>query len=191
MAIIKSNSALVAFDNNVFLKQNEFTFLTFLQSFQLSVSPKRLNQKSLGSSSLIRNQFVKPDVTLDLTFMQSNNFNNEILFGFKKILSANTYESFAKDLIIPRIGKIFKNNSANIIFSENKNDLLSDFQDRNFTSSSPLDSNFLQKYITITLGNLFLKSGIVCVNSCNFGNVADDKTILGILFFFQFLLIIL
>ena len=53
---------------------------------------------------------------------------------------------------------------------------------------------FIKNYepdVDLLSGNLYLKSAIVSVNSCILGKVAEDNTKLGIIFCFQFFLIIL
>ena len=154
MAIIKSNSALISFDDSAYLQENNFTFLTYIQSFDLSIESKRLNHKSLGKDSLIRKQFVKPQINLNINYLQSNNFNNELLFGFTKILSASTKESFAKKLI----NNSFFNKSANIIFSDLGGDLIEDFKTISFGSGSSYSQAIIDKYVTIAFNKLFLNS---------------------------------
>jgi hypothetical protein len=156
MAIIKSNSSLVAFDTSIFKNRNEFSFLTYLQSFEITTSAKRTNHKSLGKDELIRKQFVKPDVVLNLTFLQSNELTNEILFGFNKILQESTLSSFAENFLIKKPldsnGSnidIFSNYSAFAIFNEkDSQDLLLKINNEDFN----------EDMITMSLGNLFINS---------------------------------
>ena len=98
MSILKSNSALIAFDNSSLSNPNEFSFLNYVQSFSLNNTSNRLNQKYLGSSTLNKTQFVQPEVDLSIKYIQKNDFFNEKLFGFNIILNDQEYTSIAKIL---------------------------------------------------------------------------------------------
>ena len=156
MAIIKSNSSLVAFDASFFYNDNKFVFLNYIQSFEITTSTKRTNHKSLGKDVLIRKQFVKPDIVLNLTFLQSNSLVNEVLFGFNKILKESQLSSFAQNFLTGRglyqygfNNGVFSNRSAFAIFNEkDSEDLLLKINNEDFN----------EDMITMSLGNLFINS---------------------------------
>lgn len=165
MAIIKSNSSLVAFDSRVLYDGWNYDFLDYVQSFKLTTNPKRTNNKFLSNSNLIRKQFVKPEVLLELSYLQTNNFNNEKVFGFSKIYNETEKVSFASKLIsfasvqgsslfdVP-----FSNNTAYVLFSELNEDIVEIFYRLNLSAISVPDPNLMSKIISISLGNLFLNS---------------------------------
>jgi hypothetical protein len=148
MPIIKSNSALVAFDSSAYNDLDTFVFLNYIQSFSLNISSKRINHKSLGSDSLIRRQFVKPAVELNLSYFQEKGLSNETIFGFYKIITGGYQASFARSLINFSSNKGFSNRSAVVIFSDTPEDLILKI------NSGGFDSNF----ITLSVGNLFINS---------------------------------
>jgi hypothetical protein len=149
MPIIKSNSALVAFDGSAYNDSNRFIFLNYIQNFSLAIESKRINHKSLGSDFLIRRQFVKPSVELNLSFLQEKSLSNESIFGFNSIISQTTPETFAKNLInFNNSFNEFFNKSALIIFSEDSEDLILKINNSNFNSN----------LITLSIGNLFINS---------------------------------
>lgn len=149
MAIIRSNNALVAFDYSNYYIFNNFEFLSYIQSFEVNFSSKRINHKSLGASESVRSQFVKPEILLNINFLQKNNLSNEILFGFNKILNENTYESFAKRLFLDSSTQLpFLNSNAFVIFNDkNSLDLI-----------SKIKNNKIDDSIVMSLGNLFINS---------------------------------
>jgi hypothetical protein len=161
MAIIKSNSALIGFDHK-FQNYNYYSFLDYVQSFNISTSTKRTNNKFLSKDNLIRKQFVKPEVVLDLTYFQTNNFLNERLFGFLKILNINTQLSVASKIIEDPLFTVgtttvpFKNDYAYILLSELNEDLLETFL-RLFLKGYDV-AEMTNKIISISLGNLFINS---------------------------------
>jgi hypothetical protein len=145
MSILKSNSALIAFDNSSLSNVNEFSFLNYVQSFSLNNSSNRLNQKYLGSSTLNKTQFVQPEVDLNIRYIQKNDFFNEKLFGFNVILGIQEYTSIAKNLAFNN----FFNKNAFILFND---ELYNDVAYQLF------DGNFNSNMLSIAIGNLFLNS---------------------------------
>ena len=150
MPLIRSSSSIVAFDTSAFKKANDFVFLNLVQYFDFSVSTKRIAQKSLGSDVVLRNQFVKPDITLNINFYQTIDMLNEVLFGFNKIVSEQTFSSFAKNFLNSTdVDQAFFNKSAFAIFNEKiDEDIIYKVR----------DTNFNETMITVSFGNLFLNS---------------------------------
>lgn len=114
MSIIKSNSALIAFDQGYVDKLDEFIFLNFLQSLSFDIKTNRIDSKHIGQSKSLVNQFVEPEISLNINFLQRKDFLNESLFGL--ILSPNSIEkqSFFKKIIQNN----FFNKNAFILFNE-------------------------------------------------------------------------
>lgn len=153
MALIRSNSALVAFDGSIFSKYEDFIFLDYIQSFEIDVTSKRVNDKFLGEVYKPKKQFVKPQVVLNMNFLQTNNMSNELLFGFTKILKETSLVTFV-DTLNPvsyqgALKEPFFNKSAFVIFDEfGNNDLIAKI----------INNNFNQNMITVSLGNLYINS---------------------------------
>ena len=167
MAIIKSNSALIAFDGAATYDSTSYNFLDYIQSFKLTTTTKRTNNKFLSKSDSIKKQFTKPEVLLELSYFQTNNFNNEKLFGFSKIYNAADKVSFASKLIsFPLIENSsvlnapFSNKIAYALFSELNTDIIDIFSSINDYGLVPYPINYkaINGIISMSLGNLFLNS---------------------------------
>jgi hypothetical protein len=82
MAITKSNSVLIAFDNSTFHELQTIDYLSFVQSISFNFESSSLNLKSIGQQKTITNQYVKPEITFNIEYLQHMDFFNENLFGF-------------------------------------------------------------------------------------------------------------
>ena len=101
----KSNSILIGFDANAFNADiNNFNFLNLVQSFSFDVNLKNSNQKFLGSSETIRDQYTTPEVNFNLSYIQRVDFFNEFAFGFniysKESSKANIAKKFEKGFVL-------------------------------------------------------------------------------------------
>ena len=140
MSLIKSNSALVAFDQTIFSNKKSFVFLNFIQSLSFEISSNRIKSKHIGSATSTVNQFTNPEINLNLTFLQSKDFFNERIFGMN--FSSVTYGSqyFFKNLL-----NEFYNTNCFILFNDvNANDLIY--------------SNIKSLMSSVSIGNLYLNS---------------------------------
>lgn len=140
MPLIKSNSALIAFDETSFSSSTNFNFISYMQSMSLDIKINRINSKHIGNSKSLVNQFVEPEITLNLNMLHTKDFFNEMLFGFS--FSSSIYdETFLIDKIISN----FYNKNSFILFSEIQgNDLIY--------------SNLNSSMNSISLGNLFIEN---------------------------------
>jgi hypothetical protein len=141
MPLIKSNSALLGFDLSGFENPESFVLINYLQSLSLDVKVNRLNNKSIGNSEAITNQFVEPEITLSLNFLQAKDFLNEMIFGFE-FSSSISDEKFL-------INKLFNNSFCNL----NSFILFSDIQGNDLIYSSLNNS-----MSSISIGNLYLEN---------------------------------
>jgi hypothetical protein len=141
MPLIKSNSALVAFDETNFADSNKFSFISYLQSLSLDVKVNRINNKNIGSSEAVVNQFVEPEITLSLNLLQTKDFFNEMLFGFE------FSSSISDDRFL--IKKLFNDN----FYSINSFILFSNIQGNDLIYSSLNNS-----MSSLSIGNLYLES---------------------------------
>lgn len=145
VSLFKSNSTLIAFDNSKSSSTEEFSFLNFIQSFCISNETNRLNEKYISSSTLNKSQFVEPEINLNITYLQKNDFYNEKLFGFNINPDTETNESTAKNLIKNN----FFNKNAFILLS---NDFYRDI------ACDIFNEGFNCNMTAISIGNLFLNS---------------------------------
>jgi hypothetical protein len=136
MSLIKSNSALVAFTKAGNNQNSKFIFLHFIQSMSLDIKTNRINSKHIGSSKALTNQFVEPDVNLNITFLNTKDFFNEFLFGF----------NFGQ-------GSALKNIINLENFHKNSLILLNDIDDQDLIDNG---SKSLKYYASI--GNLYLEN---------------------------------
>ena len=83
MSLIKSNSSLIGFNDYHVYGSNRYEFLQYVQSLSLNIDTNRIEQKSIGEEFAENHQYVFPDVSLDINYIQQNTFFNELLFGFK------------------------------------------------------------------------------------------------------------
>lgn len=144
MSIIKSNSALVVFEDTKLNPESKFNVLNFLQSISINTSTKRLNQKYIGDKKINQTQFVKPEIELSFSYLHRIDFLNEILFGFEVNLGQLVNKSFAHNLI-----NNFSNSGAFI--------LLSNLQDEDLVFQI-VNNNYNTNMIAMSFGNLFLNS---------------------------------
>lgn len=140
MSLIKSNSALVAFDETIFSKNETFSFLNFVQSISFDVESNRIRSKHIGSSSSIVNQFTDPEVNLNITYLQRKDFLNDNLFGFIFSSSLQDSEYYFNNII-----DNFSNANSFILF----NDIF---------GSDLIYSTINSSTYSVSIGNLFLNS---------------------------------
>lgn len=141
MPIIKSNSALIAFDETYFRNLDRFTFISYVQSLSLDINTNRINNKSIGNSKTLVNQFTEPEINLTLNLLQTKDFLNEMLFGF----DFSTMLTDDRFLIKKLINDDFYNVNSFILFS--------DIQGNDLKYSS-LNSSMS----SISIGKLYLNS---------------------------------
>jgi hypothetical protein len=140
MSLIKSNSALVAFDEKVFSNSEKFIFLNFIQSISFDISSNRIKSKHIGSATSLVNQFTNPEVNLNLTFLQRKDFLNEMLFGMNFASTDSESQYFFKNLV-----NNFYNLNCFILFNDiNANDLIY--------------SNINSSMSSVSIGNLYLNN---------------------------------
>jgi hypothetical protein len=127
MSLIKSNSALVAFsrDESLF-SNNKFNFLHLVQSISLDVSTSRINLKQIGSSTSLTDQFVNPEIKLDISFLNTKEFFNELVFGLD--VASKSTESIFKYIINGYYTKdcfiLFNNTEGNDLLYSQPNNLM-------------------------------------------------------------------
>jgi dimeric dUTPase (all-alpha-NTP-PPase superfamily) len=138
MNLIKSNTALVALSKAGIYVCPKHVFLHFVQSLSLDIDTNRVNLKHIGSSNTLTDQFTEPDVNLNLTFLSTKDFFNEILLGFRFAQGGQGVNSL-QDLCDGDYNKY-----ALILFDDNKNIDLINWNFSNLT------------YVSI--GNLYLKN---------------------------------
>jgi len=141
MSIIKSNSALIAFDKSFVGDDSDFQFLKFIQSLSFDIKTNRINSKHIGSSTSITNQFTQPEVGLNISFLHSRDFLNEFLFGCYFSAGADDDKSF--------FNKVIKNG----FFNKNSFILFNDIQGYDL-----IYSNLNSSMNSISIGNLFLNN---------------------------------
>jgi hypothetical protein len=144
MSLIKTNSVLLAFDNSYILNNKEFNFLPFIQTANLSTKIQNLDKKFIGTQNELSHQFLPPEVNLDISYIQRDDFYNEKLFG----LFINAFESEQKSFFSNLMSSDFKNRNAFILTTPDIIDL----------SLQILDNGFNTNLITISLGNIYLNS---------------------------------
>lgn len=117
----KSNSILIGFDANAFNADiNNFNFLNLVQSFSFDVNLKNSNQKFLGSSETIRDQYTTPEVNFNLSYIQRVDFFNEFAFGFNIYSKESSKANIAK-----KFEKGFLNQNVFVLLDPNNEDLIS------------------------------------------------------------------
>jgi hypothetical protein len=147
MSLIKSNSTLIAFKTayGSSLGSDKFYFLNYIQNINFEVVSNRLNNKFIGSQNIVNNQFVSPEVNLNISYLQQSDLYNEQIFGFK---STSDYSINLSSLVSVASSTYF-NNSAFILFSDlESSDLIYQIKNSGFNTSM----------ISISFGRLFLKS---------------------------------
>lgn len=140
MPLIKSNSALVAFDSKNYLS-DDFIFLNLIQSISINVKHNRINSKHIGKQNTLINQFVESDVDLNINFLHNKSFLNETFFGLVRATSLSGNEFFLDKIISSN----FFNDNALILFNDIKNGDL-------------IFSSLNSETYSISVGNLYLNS---------------------------------
>ena len=145
MPLIKSNSVIIGFDDYSLYNSKRFDFLQFIQSMSISVDTNRINQKSIGSEFSDTDQFVFPDVSLNMKYFQQNTFFNEKVLGFE-ITQYQEYSVFNK-----LINSNFNNKSAVMIMndSEKYSDIINEISINGYNAnmySIMLADIYLNKY---------------------------------------------
>lgn len=136
MNIIKSNSTLIGFYKS-FLNLDDQNILQYIQSMSIAVSKNISTAKSIGSDISYKNQFVDPDVILDISYFQKIDFENENIFKF----NLNSKSLFT-DIVMDNAFNI----NAFILMSESQPDLI------NYIVNNDLSTDM----IGIFLENLYL-----------------------------------
>lgn len=117
----KSNSILIGFDANAFNADvDNFNFLNLVQSFSFDVNLKNSNQKFLGGSETIRDQYTNPEVNFNISYIQRVDFLNEFIFGFNIYSKDSSKANIAK-----KFEKGFLNQNVFVLLDSNSNDLIS------------------------------------------------------------------
>ena len=145
MPLIKSNSVIIGFDDYSLYYSKRFDFLQFIQSMSISVDTNRINQKSIGSEFSDTDQFIFPDVSLNMKYFQQNTFFNEKVFGFE-VTEYQEYSVFNK-----LISNIFNNKNAVMIMndSEKYSDIINEISTNGYNAnmySIMLADIYLNKY---------------------------------------------
>jgi hypothetical protein len=156
MSIIKSNSALIAFDGSVFSNTQNFIFLNFIQSISFEVQSNRIKSKHIGSSTSIVNQFTNPEINLSLTFLQRKDFLNENIFGMNFSSSESDSEYAFKNIV-----NDFYNTNSLILFN-------------NIDNNDLIYSNINSLMYSVSFGNLYLNSYSVSYKINELPSVSAD-----------------
>lgn len=177
MQLIKSNSVLVGFKNDNFRSVIDYNFLCLVQSISLSINKNNLITKSIGSDLSNKSQFINPDVSLDITFLQRNDFWNERIFGFNFIENESVNISALSNFI-----ENFSNSSAVLLMSDlNKNDLVNNIKTNGFSedfTSLALDRLYLDKYsISYSTDNVAMVTCSFLMSNFNISKLINDSGI--------------
>jgi hypothetical protein len=177
MQLIKSNSVLIGFKNDNFRNVIDYDFLCLVQSISLSINKNNLITKSIGSDLSNKSQFINPDVSLDITFLQRNDFWNERIFGFNFIENESINTSALSNFI-----ENFSNSSAVLLMSDlNKNDLVNNIKINGFSedfTSLALDRLYLDKYsISYSTENIAMVTCSFSMSNFNISKLINDSGI--------------
>jgi hypothetical protein len=149
MALIKSNSTLIGVDRSWLYdgsQQYEFDLLSFVQKIDFEIKTNKTNLKYIGSESTIKNQFVKPDINLQVDYYQKIDFFNEKMFG---LFFNDVDDSIKKYSFDNLINKNYRNKNIFILYSDVEfSDLLYKIKNIGFNSSM----------ISISMGDVYLTS---------------------------------
>jgi hypothetical protein len=149
MALIKSNSTLIAFDRSWLYDDtytNGFDFLSFVQKIDFEIKTNKTNLKYIGSESTIKNQFVKPDINLQIDYYQKIDFLNEKIFG---LIFNDPDEASKKYSFNNLITKNYNNKNIFLLYSDIQySDLLYQIRDVGFNANM----------ISISMGDVYLTS---------------------------------
>jgi hypothetical protein len=149
MGFIKSNSALVGFDRSWLyddVLDDAFDFLSFVQKINLSLETNKTNLKFIGNENTIKNQFVKPEVNLQIDYFQTIDFANEKKFGLSMIQGTSLDRPYCFNDLIK---KNFYTKKAFVLFdNEEFSDVLFKIKNQGFNSSM----------MAMSLNNVFLNS---------------------------------
>lgn len=144
MSLIKSNSVLLAFDNSYLSDNEEFNFMPFIQSAKLSTKIQNIDKKFIGTQDELSHQFLPPEVSLDISYIQRDDFYNEKIFGF----AVNDYESQPVSILAILSQNEFNNKNAFLLTTPELIDLITTI------SASSFDTSM----IAMSFGNLYLNS---------------------------------
>jgi hypothetical protein len=144
MSLIKSNSVLLAFDNSYLYDNEEFNFLPFIQSAKLSTKIQNLDKKFIGTQDELSHQFLPPEVSLDISYIQRDDFYNEKIFGFV----VNDSESQPVSILSILSQNEFNNKNAFLLTTPELIDLITTVSESSFDTSM----------IAMSFGNLYLNS---------------------------------
>lgn len=143
MSIFKSNSSLIAFSQDFLSHPLDFLYLSFIQNFDFELSSNRINTKYLGNENLIKNQFVKPDLNLNIKYFQRVDFLNEKLFGFNITPDYKENKSAFYNII-----NDFNNKNAFILYSDIISENLITNIKNNGYSNSLISMSMLNLYLS-------------------------------------------
>ena len=104
--LFKGNQSLMAFSNGSY-----FSYLQFLQSISFELSTQSVSQKSIGKTLSDKSLFINPDLQINVSYLQRNDFANERIFGF------NSYSSVQKSILYKYINDEFNKNGF-ILFKD-------------------------------------------------------------------------
>lgn len=139
--LFNSSNSLIAFDKKS-LNSNSFFYLNYIQNVALSLDNSRIARKSIGNKESNKFYFSNPDISLNISYFQRNDFLNERILGFD--LNQTPSNSSIKNL-----HDGFFNKKAFIIFDENRGDDI---------TQKIIKNNFTNLMLGISLGNLYLNS---------------------------------
>jgi len=149
MALIKSNSTLIGFDRSWLYdesQQYEFDLLSFVQKIDFEIKTNKTNLKYIGRESTIKNQFVKPDINLQVDYYQKIDFFNEKMLGLFLNDVDDPIKKYSFDNLI---AKNYRNKNIFILYSDVEfSDLLYKIKNIGFNSSM----------ICISMGDVYLTS---------------------------------
>jgi len=172
--LIKSNSVLIAFENNVFRTNSEYDFLTLVQSISLSVNKNISTTKSIGSDLSNKNQFINPDVSLDITFLQRNDFWNEKILGF----NFNDSDAVNKSALSKFIENFYSKSAFLLMSNLDKNDIVNNIKANGFSedfTSIALSNLYLDKYsVSYSTDNVAIVTCSFLTSNFNIAKLVND-----------------
>ena len=92
MALFKSNSSIVGTTSYDF-GLTDIIILPYIQSANYEIKYNRISEKHIGDPNILNNQLIRPDISINLTYLLRADFLNEMEYPFKNDLgNEDTYQ---------------------------------------------------------------------------------------------------
>lgn len=170
MALFKSNSSIVGTTSYDF-GLTDIIILPYIQSANYEIKYNRISEKHIGDPNILNNQLIRPDISINLTYLLRADFLNETAFGFEFSDTINESDVILLKLFEQKTSDLFIFNNEDLTFD------LSTFRPSNmpaiYQSSNWYVSSFPRSFLNGY--SISFKVGSIPIASANF--IAGDMRV--------------